>query len=128
MRKRTTASVIQDQPERTALLAEGKRWVRVEAPIPWKPSVIGDVLVGELFGATERKGVSEGSTYWVYTFKTDAGFRTISGAVIHSLLEAVGSRPPEALFRVVYLGERVSGANRTYKDYELYAALSEKTS
>ena len=106
------------------LVADGRRWRRVRAPRPWKPRQVGDVLVGTVLARAVRPG-SEGSSYGVTTLQTEDGAVTISGVVISSLFDAAGELASNVLVRVVYLGEQVSAANRTYKDFELYVCVAD---
>jgi hypothetical protein len=108
----------QQQGPGEVVVADGRIWVKVAAPRPWRPLEVGSVLVGELAGRS-TKPTDNGGVYGVVTIKTDAGAFTVFGVVITSLFEAAAC-PTGAAVRIVYLGERVSGAGRVYRDYDLF--------
>jgi hypothetical protein len=105
--------------DREEIVANGHRWVKVNAARPWRPLGDGDVLIARYLTRAVRPG-DNGTTYGVITLGTPEGALTISGIVISRLFDAAGDLAVGTLVRVVFMGEKISGAKRTYKDYDLY--------
>ncbi len=101
------------------LVADGRRWVRVAAPRPWRPKFEGDVLVARFLSRATRLGDGD-RTFAVVTLGTDDGAVTISGVVIASLFDAAGDLQHGTPVRVVYKGTQTSAAGRPWKDFELW--------
>lgn len=112
-----------EPPKPEVLVADGYAWVKVPSPKTWRPVAPGEVLIGELV-ARGTKTASDGGTYGVVTLKTDRGPMMITGVVITSLFDTADCEPG-AIVRVVFRGEQVSAAGRTYKDYDLFLVKGE---
>ena len=106
------------------LVASGRVWRKVSAPKKWHPAE-GEVIEGEFQGRQHKDG--RYGPYQVMIIKaTDGTVRTLSGAVINSLLDGACLKPG-ALVRVVFLGDRVNAlGTQSYKDFDLYVAEEPK--
>lgn len=107
------------QPQGEVMIADGVKWRKVKAPKAWRPTIAGEVLVGELLGRSTR--TSHGDSYGVVVLNTDKGKQIVSGVVITSLFDAA-MLPDGAMVRIVYRGNVDSLAGRTYRDFDLYVA------
>jgi hypothetical protein len=114
-------------PKVDQLVAEGRRWRRVETPRPWKPKEAGDSLTGVFVGWQTRRG-REDTTYQIALIMTEEDgvkqLRNVSGTVIQTLFQASCITPEDKkVVRIVFRGWRNSAdAQRTYKDFDLYIA------
>jgi hypothetical protein len=88
---------------KSSVIAKGKRWRKIEAPLPWKPDE-GDELIGRFGGVYTREGAY--GTYKVLMVTNEEGSFYVSGTVLISLVEAAGVITPEQHIRVVFKGNQ----------------------
>lgn len=110
---------MKSSPSTETVIANGKKWKRVERPRPWKPQA-GDVVVGTFLDRRMREGQT--GSYEVMLFRTADGTFSVSGVVIMDLLDGAGPLEPEkTLLRIKFLGNRpIEGTDLYFKDFELF--------
>lgn len=119
--KKKHAEVATPEPRPTDLVADGKRWTKVSKPRPWKPTRVGETLVGVYMGRQQKEGAY--GHYQQATLSTDTGIWYLSGTVIINLLDGVPVPlvNGETILRVVFRGlKETAKSDFTYRDFDLY--------
>jgi hypothetical protein len=108
---------------RENLVAEGKRWKRVEAAKPWRPNP-GDSITGVYLGISTSDG--RFGPYKRITVRTEKdGAFTVSGTVLISLVEGAGLELGQTI-KIVFGGYKTTDTFRTPSGWEM-ALIEEKT-
>lgn len=102
-----------------AAAADGPTWAAVAGADIWNPAEVGSQIEGTLGDAISG---TYGPMHTVET-KADGSVTLPHLTVINSKLSGV---EVGSLIRVTYLGEALSGAGRTYKDFNIEVATVNK--
>ncbi len=88
------------------LVADGRRWRRVDAPRPWKPTAPGESLTGTFLGWQTRRGRDDGSYEIALIMTEEDGEKKthyVSGTVLQTLFQVSGIAPGDKrVVRVVF--------------------------
>ncbi len=98
------------------LVADGRRWEKVQGARVWRPLGQGETVIGEFLGRSLRTGTT--GAYETFLIKTDEGTLSLSGTVLKNLFDD-GAIQPGVQVRVVFLGLK-QGTTNTYKDFDVY--------
>lgn len=94
------------------------RWKKVEVPKSWRPSGVGDELVGFYAGRT-KKGGKFGQYEVLLVMVPSVGMLMVSGAHILQLIDAAYC-PYGQPIRILYTGLKSLSKNREMKQFDLF--------
>lgn len=101
-------------------LDQVKRWIKVDAPEPWKPKNAGDSIEGLYVGTDFRPGFNQ-TEFQVWFISTHTKMYYVYGTAIASLFQSAQLQVDEPV-RIIFKGTQET-ANGNMRKFDLFKGV-----